>query len=178
MPDIEAIKGRYGKFFNMIYVRSDDKGKVIGHFTLYNVIAFQIVLAEQSDSKNMRIALVSNSLDPATWSAKAGDEFDIAFEWLDAPDFYSDDNKRYRDRTGAIMEHHFEVTVPRERNRIIKAVFRKFGIKRNEVIPPETVEKFSKEVARRLALNAMSLPHEEKMTFVDMQQRLARPEEQ
>jgi len=42
----EKIENQCGPLFNLVYVRSDDAGRVIGHITIYNILAFQVVLAE------------------------------------------------------------------------------------------------------------------------------------
>jgi hypothetical protein len=75
--DIERMKAAYGLLFNLIYVRSDDSGRVIGHFTLYNAIAWQFTLAESGGTRNAKIALISNPLDPNHWSDRAAEEFEL-----------------------------------------------------------------------------------------------------
>ena len=42
----DQITAAYGPVFNMMYVKSNKTGRVIGHFTCYNLIAFSVVLAE------------------------------------------------------------------------------------------------------------------------------------
>lgn len=159
----ELITKKYGRFFNCIYVRSNADGRVVGHFTLYNVIGFQIVLAERGGSPNRRIALISNPLDPVVWSDNAAEEFDISFEWLDAPD-YSGEMKRSLERINSVMRHHFEVSRPKEIERICDEVFRKHGIGENQNIPEKLIGQIINEISLRLAKHALSLPHEEKIT--------------
>jgi hypothetical protein len=61
VPHLDELKGRFGDFFNLIYIRSDEAGRVIGHFTLYlyNVMAWQMVLAESGGTPNLKVGLVS-----------------------------------------------------------------------------------------------------------------------
>jgi hypothetical protein len=77
--DVERMKAAYGLLFNMIYVRSDELGRVVGHFTLYNVIAWQFTLAEAGGTPNTKVALISNPLEPSHWSDRAAEEFDVPF---------------------------------------------------------------------------------------------------
>jgi hypothetical protein len=64
-PEIEAMKAAYGLLFSLIYIRSDETGRVIGHFTLYNAIAWQFPLTEAGGTPNAKIALISDPLDPS-----------------------------------------------------------------------------------------------------------------
>lgn len=165
----ELVAKKYGPFFNSIYVRSNADGRVVGHFTLYNVIGFQIVLAETGGSPNRRIALISNPLDPVIWSDEAAEEFDIPFEWLDAPD-YSDEMKRSLERINSVMKHHFDLSRPKEIERICDDVFRKHGIEENQNIPEELRGPVFNEINLRVAKHALSLPHEEKITTEQMRE--------
>ena len=57
---------------------------MIGHFTLYNIIGWQIVLVQ--GPRDRKMGLISNPLDPFAWSDAIGDVLDIPFQWLDAPE--------------------------------------------------------------------------------------------
>ena len=46
LPIEQDVRAKFGPFFNLIYVQSDANGRVIGHFTLLNAVAWQIILAE------------------------------------------------------------------------------------------------------------------------------------
>jgi hypothetical protein len=105
--NIERMKVEFGPLFNMIYVRSDATGRVVGHFTLYNAVAWQFTLAETGGRLNAKIALISNPLDPSRWSDHAAEDFDVPFEWLNSPD-YSDEMVRSKARIDAILKHYFD----------------------------------------------------------------------
>jgi hypothetical protein len=166
--NIEAIKDKYGPAFNLIYVRSNADGRVIGHFTMYNLIAFQIILAENGGSPDRQIALVSNPLNPAVWSDEAATEFDIPFTWLDAPD-YSDELTRSRARVEAIMEYYFKVMNPKRFDQICEDVFKKYGIEEGQRIPGELSHQISNEIVQRVIKNYYNIPHEEEITAAQMQ---------
>ena len=77
IPSADALTKDYGSFFNLIYVRSGSSGRVIGHFTLYNIIGWQIVLADAGAPRDRKMGLISNPLDPFAWSDAIGDALDI-----------------------------------------------------------------------------------------------------
>ena len=77
LPQSGELQHRFGKFFNPIFIRSDNTGRVVARFTLYNIINWQIVLAEAGGTPNARIGLASNTLDPSIWSDVIADEIDI-----------------------------------------------------------------------------------------------------
>jgi hypothetical protein len=168
LPDIETINRTYGPIFNLIYVRSDGSGRVVGHFTIYNVIAFEIVLAESGGTPNRQIALASNPLEPEIWSSDAASVLDVPFSWLSAPDYQID---QARQRLADLMTYYFDSQRPEEFSRIIEDVFQKNGIERDARIPADLANRLSGEIAVRVAKHQFGLPHEEKLTFAEMQER-------
>jgi hypothetical protein len=173
LPHSEELQRRFGKFFNLIYVRSNEAGRVVAHFTLYNVISWRIVLAEAGGTPNVRIGLVSNPLDPVTWSDTIADEINIDFAWLDNPD-YSDQFQRARERLIAAMQQHVDMARSREVNRIVTEVFEKYGIvgEHTPVTDPEVWKKIILEASRRVAAHALRLPYVEEVPGEDIVARL------
>jgi len=169
--DIERMKGEYGPLFNMIYVRSDEAGRVVGHFTLYNLIAWQFTLAEAGGTPNAKIALISNPENPSRWSDHAAEEFDVPFGWLNSPD-YSDNMVRSKARLDAMMRRYFEVSTPKEQRRIIEDCFKKLGLTPDAPVPLDKIAELSSLISQRVALHAFSLPHEEKITAERIAQHL------
>jgi hypothetical protein len=173
LPQIDELQRRFGKFFNLIYVRSDEKGRVVAHFTLYNIISWQMVLAESGGSPNTRTGLISNPLDPAVWSDTVADEIDLEFAWLDSPD-YSDEFARARERFEAAMRHHIDTQRPRELNRIADEVFKKRGIVNLDepIADQQLCDEIVGEISRRFDLHARNLPHVENLTGEEIVARL------
>jgi hypothetical protein len=173
LPHGEELQRRFGKFFNLIYLSSDESGRVVAHFTLYNVISWQIVLAEAGGTPNARIALVSNPLEPAQWSDTIADEIDIEFAWLNSPD-YTDEFKRTRERFGAIFQHHVETQRTRELHRIAAYVFEKNGIvdEHQPMTDPQLRDKIAAEISRRFVMHAVGLPYMENVTGEEIIARL------
>jgi hypothetical protein len=119
----DRIIAAYGPAFNLIYVKSNGCGRVVGHFTLYNLIAVSVVLAKSGGSPDCQTALVSNPLTHA-WSDRVAAELNVPFEWLDNPDYDYEDMQRSRHRIAAIMEYYIKTTRDKELNRIIEDVLR------------------------------------------------------
>lgn len=160
--ELGRIVEAYGRLFNLIYVRSDGEGRVVGHFTLYNVAAWQYTLAESGGKPNAKIALISNSLDPSRWSKAAADEFDIPFEWLNSPDF-SDEFIRSKERMDAVLNLYFEKGNPEAIKILIEECFDELGIARDATIPPERESEFSSLLGSRVALHYLCLPYREEI---------------
>ncbi|TYL92607.1 HNH endonuclease [Bradyrhizobium rifense] len=173
LPEATELVRRFGKFFNLIYVRSNESGRVVAHFTLYNVISWHIVLAETGGTPNARIALVSNPLEPAEWSDTIADEVEIDFAWLDSPD-YTDELKRARERLEGALRHHVETQRERELSRIIDAVFTKRGIVGEHELfkDPRLWQEIIAEIGHRFALHALGLPYVETVSGEEIAARL------
>jgi len=163
LPRVEEYVARFGKFFNLIYVASDAAGRVIAHFTLYNVIGWHIVLAEAGGAPNAKIALASNPLDPSVWSDKVADELPLDFGWLDSPD-YTDGLVRGKERINRAVRHHLETSGADEQLGIFESVFKKHGLRYGDPISdPLVIKKISRELGERLASHYLGLPYEEKL---------------
>jgi hypothetical protein len=161
--DVERMKAAYGLLFNMIYVRSDELGRVVGHFTLYNAIGWQFTLAEAGGTPNAKVALISNPLDPSHWSDRAAEEFDVPFAWLNSPD-YTDEFVRSKARFDSIIQHYFDTNTPKERSRIIDERFAELGIAPGESVPPSKVSELSRLIGSRITHHAFGLPEEQKLS--------------
>jgi hypothetical protein len=95
------------------------------HFTLYNVIAFQVVLAESGATPDCQIALASNPVKPEVWSRLAALEFDVPFSWLSPPDYQVEQAKQ---RLADMTEYYFGSQTPKELDRMIEDVLQKTGV--------------------------------------------------
>jgi len=76
-PHVDELKRRFGAFFNLVYVRSDDAGRIVAHFTLYNMIGWQVGPGREQWNARKEVGLISNALDPAVWSGKIAEHVDI-----------------------------------------------------------------------------------------------------
>jgi hypothetical protein len=160
---VEKMKVEFGPLFNMICVRSDETGRVVGHFTLYNAVAWQFTLAETGGTPDAKIALISNPLDPSRWSDHSAEDFDVSFEWLNNPD-YSDEMVRSKARIDAILKHYFDLNNPKATGQIIEECFKALNVAPGEAVPPDRLKEFSNLLSRRIALHTVGLPYEEELS--------------
>lgn len=162
---LDKWKERFEPFFNLIYIRSDATARVVGHFTLYNVVGWHMVLAERGGTPNLKIALAANPMAPAAGTPlQLADDIDIPFDWLDAPD-YPRDLKRARERLAAFVERAQKDALSRQTEAIVRAVFEKHGIvEGTAATDPAVKQAILGEIAHRFGLHVMNLPFEEKVS--------------
>jgi len=162
LPQLERLKALYGEFFNLIYIRSDANGRVVGHFTLYNIISWQFVLAEAGGTPNLKTALVSDPLDPTNWSDTIADEIDIDMTWLNNPDF---EVSRSHARVTAAIAKSQQDGMEREIGRIADAAFQKHGFQADAPLRDSAqLRSIIGEIATRVAHHIVNIPHEEVVT--------------
>ncbi|WP_280921315.1 HNH endonuclease [Methylobacterium sp. PvR107] len=166
--DSAEVMRRYGPIFNAIYVSSDANGRVVGHYTLYNLLGFRIVLAESGGTPSRQTGLISNPLEPAVWTDKAAEELPIPFAWLDAPE-YPDDLHMARERINDMGRLYERLMTPKQFSRITDAVIAKHGIVSGSASATQEVkDQIIREVAGRLAAHQLDLPHEETVSAEEM----------
>ncbi len=164
LPELDRIKTSFGDFFNLIYVRSDEAGRVIGHFTLYNVIAWRFVLAERNGTSNRSIGLISNPVDPSTWSIAGDAGIEIDFAWLNSLD-YSHEIVHAQQRLAAAIGRSQENAMNREIESIIRTVFERHGVTEGETVSdPALQKKIVAEISQRVAFHLMDLPFENRLS--------------
>lgn len=159
-PQADAIKQTYGPIFNSIYVRSDAAGRVIGHFTLYNIVGFQAVLAEAGGTPDRQIALLSDPRSPETRSTTT--DLDVAFAWLENPQYELTDAKQ---RVADFVTYYAESGRSEEFGRIIEDVLKKNGIQKGEQVPVALAHQLGAEMAERIAKHQFGLPHIEELSL-------------
>jgi len=173
IPGTDALVDRFGKFFNLLYVASDANGRVVGHFTLYNMVGWQMVLAERGGPPNLKIGLINNPLEPKDWSDTIADENVVPFDWLNNPT-YVDDFVRARQRVTNMLEKHVEDARSEEWERIIRQVFEKHGIvKGSAVTDPTIISQIYGEAAHRIAMHAHNIPYSEELTLEQIERMMA-----
>ena len=157
-----AIESSFGPAFNLVHVSSDSGGRVVGHFTLYNIIAFHIVLAEGRGSPDHRTSLISNPLSPSEWSSQAACTIGITSEWLAKRDYATEDAKV---RLCGLVEHYYEMATEKEIARICSSVFHKHGFKDDDEVPLALQDQIIAEINKRVALHLMSQSFEEEVSL-------------
>jgi hypothetical protein len=156
--EAEKVKQQYGPLFNLMYVRSDERGRVIGHFTIYNVLGHQVVLAESGGSPCQTVGLVVNPLDTRDWSRKAAELFNLPSEWLMEPKYNTTDATA---RFVEVQKVYFDIFRPKEVGRLSDSVFSKYGLGQNDVVPESIREEALGKLFDRVARYLVGIPHEE-----------------
>jgi HNH endonuclease len=163
LPCASELMAKFGDLFNLIYVKSDSAGRVIGHFTLYNLVSWRLVLAESGGVADTAIALGSDPLT-SKWSGDVAETLHVDFDWLNTFD-RTDVVARGKARLEAIARRYFENAREREYGRIVQDVCEKRGIKGgNEPIPADKLEEINIEVSARVAAHTLGRPFEDKLT--------------
>lgn len=167
------LERHYGDMFNLIYVRSDDAGRVIGYFRVYNFSAWNIVLAEGGATPNKSIALVSNPSNPVEWSDKISDEIDVGFDWLDAPKT-SKDMANVHEKIVSTFRRLDQNASSGQVEKIFREVCDKYGITNTpmNIIDPKVVQQVTSEIAVRIGCHMMNLPYEERPSMKEEVARL------
>lgn len=153
----------YGPHFSFIYVGTNDAGRTIGYFGLYNVVYWRVVLAEAGAIPNLEIALASDPTNPATWSDKVAKDESLSFEWFDSPD-NQDVMGATNKRLDAAMATYFEKGRTKETGRAVDEVFNKY-FKEGEVLQGERFTEMVRELSERVAHQVLKLPFEEPLTI-------------
>lgn len=169
LPNAPAIAAAYGPLFNLIYVASDASGRVIGHFTLYNLISFQIVLADAGGTPLRKVALVSNPLAPSRWSVRAEEDFDVDFSWLETPE-RAGLVEQTKERFTALMEQYVQQERPKAISKICDDVFGKYGLAGDDPIPDDVLDGTTEELVHRVAAHILGLPFEQELTREQMEE--------
>lgn len=167
----EGVAAEYGPVFNMIYVKSDRAGKVVGHFTVFNIVGSSVVLAEAGGSPERQIALVANPITGA-WTDKIAEKLDIPFEWLASPDYDAETMNRTNQRFGKLMEYYSSSSRSNELGRIIGDVLRSHGLNEGNQIPMEIAASVSKEIAERAACHVFNRPYKKQISAAQVREML------
>ncbi|WP_433949057.1 HNH endonuclease [Brevundimonas diminuta] len=170
LPAADVLEARFGPLFNLIYVRSDRRGRVVAHYTLYNLVAWQVVLAEAGGPANLNIALVSNPLTPADWADDLADELDIPFEWLDAPQ-REDVLEAARARIADALAVWQERGTTQLLDHIVRKVMTRHGVfGDDEVIgTADLLSAITNEIADELSHHIVGVPYARPFTAEDIQ---------
>lgn len=172
LPPAKQLMAEFGDFFNLIYVRSDVVGKVIAHFRLYNILGWQMELAEHGGRPNMAVGLASNPLDPGKWSDTVAVNTEIDVKWLSAST--ADNLDHVRERFVELYKTYARRAAEREIDSIFQACLSDHGLigRRDdpEGIPPEPV---IMDFIYRFVLFSLGLPFERSLTSAEIERLLA-----
>jgi hypothetical protein len=162
LPSANDLTANYGKFFTLIYIESDQRGRVTAHFTLYNLIGWRIILAEAGGSPLAKTALIADSLNPHKWSNDIADEIKFGSTWLDHAEFSLELTHL---RLAEAADHHVQIVTTRQLEKIADRIFEKLGVtSADEAIPPDKLDELYAEMASQLRLIRLKPIQEESIS--------------
>jgi hypothetical protein len=163
----------YGPAFNLIYLKSDSNGRIIGHFTIFNILAISIVLAPSGGPPDKCVALISNPFT-GDWSDKVADTLDIPFIWLNNPDYDYENMDRSGQRLSSIMEYYVSSKRKEQTVRIIEDVLKGQGLTEGDLLTKDMANSISSKIAERLVHLVFNLPLEKKVDSAEVKETLDR----
>jgi len=163
----QQIRERFSPFFNMIYIKSDEDGRVLGHFTVYNMLSWRFVLCERGGPKHCRFALANNPGDPAIRTRDAADLPDIPFGWLDADSEVT--HERIKTRLAEMEAEYRKRAIPSEFGRLVDDTIALCDLKSGD----ELTKEFIGRLCDRAARFSLGLPYEETLTPDEISKLLA-----
>ncbi|TAL32267.1 MAG: HNH endonuclease [Phenylobacterium sp.] len=175
LPNVAQLIELYGTAFNLVCVRSDEHGRVLGHFTLYNMLAWQVVLAEEGGPPNLQLALVSDPMNQANWSEEPSVIDDVSWAWLASPS-HADFATVMPQRVGAILKLANDIGTSRAIERIVGDVFERHGVSGDVVVEDEAMkEAILSEAIHRAAHLLLKVPLEQVVSQDELARWLANP---
>jgi hypothetical protein len=120
-----------------------------------------MTLAESGGSPGRKIALISNPLDPVSWTDRAAEQFDVPFDWFEKHDYRLE---RAKARLDSVLQYYFDVTNPVEHQKILEEASAQVGVAPGEALPSDKVDDFSRVVAQRIEHHISGIPYEQKLT--------------
>jgi hypothetical protein len=158
LEHVAHLTERFGRCFHLLVVSSDANGRVMGHYTLFNIISYFVVLAQSGGAPDRQTIL---AVDPikGTWSDKVADELKFNHDRLSDPNFH-DDTQRLSRRFGAVIEHHQQITVEKELMRIIDDVHRVYNFGVGTTMTDELASLLSRDMADRIVRLLLNQPYE------------------
>ncbi len=168
----DFLVSHYGPAYNLIYVTSNSKGRIIGHFTALNLIGFAIVLAEAGGIPDCQVALINDPLTGA-WSSDIAHELDVQFTWFENTSYDYETMERSKGRFDALMAYQVAAARSRHLARLIKQVLEGHGLTEDCQVPPDLFSSISQELASRAAHMLMGVGSETPLSQDEMQRRFA-----
>lgn len=155
----EHLISHFGQAFSLIYVASNQVGKVIGHFTIFNVVGFSVVLAEDGGFPNHVSALVNNPLT-GEWSATEAENLAIPFSWLEEANHDASSLSVAHGRFERLLAHQNSSADERRIDEVMQHVFDKYALNPDDEIRPDLLPSIIDEVSHAVACVALRLSSE------------------
>lgn len=146
IPGADILSNEFGPIFNLIFLKSDNRGRVLAYVGIYNTVYWRIVVAETGGLPNRTVGLVSNPLNPNNWSYLPNFGFDLHTSWLETPGI--DESSRDPGAAiGAALKDHSEKQREQHIHEMLLDTLDECKITEGDVITEEVISKFSARVA-------------------------------
>lgn len=157
-----ALVPSFGQHFNLALVASDQAGRAVGYFRLYNACAWRFELCTQGAPPASIVTYVSNPEEPSNWDTATTDALIPAVALFEtAP---SHDYAQVREAFGRMhADYHGRASVT-EIDKICDHVSMKLGFSSDHPMTSEQIERYFAEVSHRMASWMVGVPFEEPLT--------------
>lgn len=172
LPFEDEIVQNYGKVFNFIFIRSDANGRVLAHFTLYNMIAWTFELAGAGATPNKSVVLVSNSQNTANWDSELPVTIEIANGWPKLEDRGNFDD--YTARIQSVLALHSEIGTKTVIHEAVSGTIDEFVSKYGNDMPDEVVKEMCSEIALRAGHALFRVPRSQEIDINDIIARISK----
>lgn len=162
----QQLVDRFGKHFNLAMVASDDKGKAIGYFRLYNICSWRFVLSANGAPPSSIVAYVSNPENPPNWAVAHDESLAAAAHVLDTRP--SHDFQSAREALIEINRSYHDRSSQEEINRIFEQSVGTLGLDEGQPMTREQFNQFVGEASARLASWMLKIPYELSLTSDDI----------
>ena len=157
----DTLVPRFGQHFNLALVASDQAGRAVGYFRLYNACAWRFELCTQGASASSIVTYVSNPEQPNNWETAVTDELIPAVAVLET--IPSHDYTEVRAAFGRMhADYHSRASI-REIDKICEQASTKLGFPPDQPLTPEQIERYTAVVLHRMANWMVGLPFEESL---------------
>lgn len=156
------IKEIYSPHYNIAHVCSDDAGRVLGYFRLYNVCGWRIELCQSGGIPNCSATFISNpktgnSSEELTASLK------IDFAWIDAGTL-DNDYEGPRNAFVSMNNDYRQTAISQGVSDIVDSVIQGRGIADDQPLSLEEAQEITQQIAMKTTRLFLGIPHEETLS--------------
>jgi hypothetical protein len=158
----DALVSRFGQHFNLAFVASDQAGRAVGYFRLYNACAWRFELCAQGAPPTSIVTYVSNPEQPSIWETATTDALIPASAVLET--ISSHDYAEVRHAFGRMHTDYHSRASATEIDKICEQATARLGFSPDQPLTPEQIERYLAEVSHRMASWMVGVPFEELLT--------------
>lgn len=170
----DALIPRFGRHFNLALVTSNQAGRAIGYFRLYNACAWRFELCASCAPPASIVTYASNPEQPSIWDIATTDALMPAEAVLDTTASHD-----YAEVRGAFARMHADYLSRAsivEIDKICEEAATKFGFSPDQPLTSEQTDRYLAQVSHRLAYWMVGVPFEERLTAEEIARLLDEPE--